>query len=275
MKTAVCCIIKKENNYIREWAEWYKNIGFTNILLYDNNDIDGEQPSEVLRDLIESCFIKLIDCRGKSGYHQKAYQECYDTFSNDYDWIAFFDADEFFEIDTTKYSNVSDFFSDKIFENADLIRVSWKHFDDNDQVRVVNENYAVRERFTREVPKSYIENYWTKGIVRGGIEGLQVSMARDGAHMNGIPQIKHAVNCRGQVVNNERINNGLCWDNAWLCHYRFKTIEEYVTHKKARGWTVLGYSKEFVNNLFNMDKFFTINKKTQEKVDLYNELIKQ
>jgi hypothetical protein len=42
MKTLLCCIGKGENKYAREFVEHYKNIGVTNICLYDNNDDDGE-----------------------------------------------------------------------------------------------------------------------------------------------------------------------------------------------------------------------------------------
>ena len=41
LKASVCCIGKRENLYIREFVEWYKNLGFYHIYLYDNNDIDG------------------------------------------------------------------------------------------------------------------------------------------------------------------------------------------------------------------------------------------
>lgn len=37
MRTSVVCIARIENHYIREWVEHYKSIGFTNVILYDNN----------------------------------------------------------------------------------------------------------------------------------------------------------------------------------------------------------------------------------------------
>ena len=43
LKTLVCGIAKLENNYIREWVEHYKKLGFTNVVIYDNNDPDGER----------------------------------------------------------------------------------------------------------------------------------------------------------------------------------------------------------------------------------------
>ena len=37
----LCCIGKNENRYAREFVEWYKNLGFSKIIIYDNNDTDG------------------------------------------------------------------------------------------------------------------------------------------------------------------------------------------------------------------------------------------
>ena len=64
-KVLLCCIGKMENNYIREFVEYYKTIGFDNICLYDNNDIDGEHFEDVIGNYIDSGFVILKDWRGK------------------------------------------------------------------------------------------------------------------------------------------------------------------------------------------------------------------
>ena len=60
MKIALCAIAKNENLYIREWVEYYMKLGFSNIILYDNNNINGECFEEVINDYIESGFVKII-----------------------------------------------------------------------------------------------------------------------------------------------------------------------------------------------------------------------
>jgi len=50
-----------ENNYIREFVEHHKSIGFDNIVLYDNNDIDGEHFEDVISDYINSGYVILKD----------------------------------------------------------------------------------------------------------------------------------------------------------------------------------------------------------------------
>ena len=64
-KIANCVPIKNENKYLREFVEFYKNIGYDNIILYDNNDINGEYPQEVINDYIEDGFVIYNNVRGE------------------------------------------------------------------------------------------------------------------------------------------------------------------------------------------------------------------
>ena len=47
-KVCICTLGKKENMYIKEYAEHYKALGIDKIFLYDNNDIDDESFENVL-----------------------------------------------------------------------------------------------------------------------------------------------------------------------------------------------------------------------------------
>lgn len=37
MKTLLCCIARKANQYILEYIEYYKQLGFSHIVIYYNN----------------------------------------------------------------------------------------------------------------------------------------------------------------------------------------------------------------------------------------------
>ena len=84
-----------------------KKIGVTNICLFDNNDKNGESFSDVIGDYIESGFVIVKDVRGESKMQIPCYQTCYDEYNKKYDWIGFFDADEFLEIEE---GTIEDFF---------------------------------------------------------------------------------------------------------------------------------------------------------------------
>ncbi len=46
-----------ENDYIRFFVEYYKNLHFDKIFIYDNNDIDGEKFEDVINDYIQSILL--------------------------------------------------------------------------------------------------------------------------------------------------------------------------------------------------------------------------
>ncbi len=41
-RIALCCIAKMENDYIRFFVEYYQRLHFDKVIIYDNNDPDGE-----------------------------------------------------------------------------------------------------------------------------------------------------------------------------------------------------------------------------------------
>ena len=49
-----------------------------------------------------------------------------------YDWIAFFDIDEFLDLDSKYNSNVKNFLNEPMFNHCNCIRVCWQNYDDND-----------------------------------------------------------------------------------------------------------------------------------------------
>lgn len=59
MKVLLCCCVKCENRYIREWVLHYRQLGFDNIVIYDNNDIGGERLEDVIGDQISDGFVIL------------------------------------------------------------------------------------------------------------------------------------------------------------------------------------------------------------------------
>lgn len=268
MKTAVMAIAKLENNYVREWVEHYLKLGFTNVIIYDNNDPDGEHFEEVIGDYIKSGFAILEDFRGLYPGHSqaRAYQAGYDKYGKNYDWIAYFDIDEFLMLNDSFDNNIENYLSMDCFNGKDLIRVSWREFGDNGHVRVENNDYSLVERFKEPFR---FQRKWTKAIVKGGIENLNIPKHGDGqAHLVRIHEIKAAVDANGAPTRNDSIRGGCGYELAALNHYSLKTIEEFVLNKRKKG-----YCEGSNPNINDASYFFTHNERTKEKEDLYNELI--
>ena len=258
MNTLICCIAKNENKYIREWVEWYKKIGVTNICLFDNNDTNGESFSDVIGDYIGSGFVIVKDVRGMEKMQIPCYQICYNEYNKKYDWIGFFDADEFLEIEE---GTIEDFLNKDIYKNAEGIRVCWKNYDDNDLIKVEGDNYSIN-RFTRIMDENSIENKISKIILKGGLSNIEFYPHPGGEH--GILIKCKVVDCYGRPHNNSSfLLSQRIWANAWLNHYRYKTLEEFATIKIKRGYPNMG--EESAKKMLNFDSFWTYNKKTKEK----------
>ena len=98
IKVLLCTVGKEENKYIIEFINHYKKLKIDKIILYDNNDINGENFKDILSKEISNNFVKIINYRGFKLPQIKALVDCYNNYNNYYDWIAFYDIDEFLEI---------------------------------------------------------------------------------------------------------------------------------------------------------------------------------
>ena len=275
MRVLLCAICKLENRYIREWIEYHKDLGFDNIVLYDNNDIDGERFEEVIADYIQTGYVIIRNKRGLKYIQIDTYNECYREFHYYYDWIGFWDIDEFLEFEKVK--TIQEFLGQNIFSGQRWVRFCWKQYTDNNIVRV-DGDYSVK-RFTEVLTREYCDNNGIpfsdflgasaqcKSIVKTDVEEFKITSGH--VYMPTIP----AVNAVGQMCFNDGVWIGTkeVWEGAWLNHYRFKTIEEYVLSKMVRLWPT-DYKNGGKDGL-TLDFFFEYNKRTPEIVEYANSLL--
>ena len=142
MKFGVCAIIKNENLYLREWVEHYINLGFDKIILYDNNEPNGEYPGLVIQDYIDNGYVDVINYRYILGYTNNfsfslspqisAYNDCLEKYKNDLDWIAFFDVDEFLEL--IKVKNIHQQFEDVDYSKFNCVVLFWRFYGSPDTI---------------------------------------------------------------------------------------------------------------------------------------------
>lgn len=264
-KVLLCAIGKLENDYILEWVEHYKSYHFDNICLYDNNDIDGERFEDVIQQHIDDGFVIMRDVRGKQTYQISSYNMCYDEFKDKYEFIAFFDIDEFIRLSPKYCNDIHNFVSDKMFSRFNMIRICWENFDDNGHTCVVDGNYSI-SRFTHHTNG----NNQSKAIIRTTVPKLNTTSP----HILSDKTKFFPCNAVGKKCSLEILmKEGTTIMNANLSHYRFKTIEEYVTKKMVRLWPT-----KYCNNgkgKLNLDFFFQYNKKTPEKVECARRLMEK
>lgn len=258
----LCCIGKNENKYAREFVEWYKNLGFSKIILYDNNDLDGERFNEVIGDYIQDGFVETVDFRGRKICQLQAYSHCSRTFGNQCDWIAFFDMDEFLELKDA--GSVNEYLSDPVFENFGIIHINWKCFTDNGHLEYSPEPLNIR--FTTPAPIDILnirekepENHFCKSFVRGSAAPYLWWLRT--AHTP-YPNVIRCCNNAGNPCNSEKPYCDIDYSCAWLRHYTTKSTQEYL-QKLERGYPDHKMTEEEIRSLIEV--YFGINEDTPEK----------
>lgn len=263
-RIALCCIAKMENDYIRFFVEYYQRLHFDKVIIYDNNDPDGEKFEDVINDYIQSGFVKIIDFRGRKVVQLSAYQNCYDRFNKQYDWIAFFDVDEFLTFSDGS-DDIHDFLNQEKFLPYQLIHINWKVYGDNEML----DNYGgnVIDRFVEPLPYDtkmlYIdipEDNQIKSIVRGGLSYVKWKKNPHTPTIVGY----YCCNPLGESVSANSPFLDYDFSVAFIRHYSTKTIGEWVKNKMKRGYP--DKTDECWKKRLNLDFFFRYNKKTEEKL---------
>jgi hypothetical protein len=205
MKVALCCIAKNEDKYIEEWLQYNLYLGFDHIFLYQN-DWDY---------LIDCPLITRIQIDG-IGRQEEAYNHFLKTYKDDYDWVAFFDIDEFLVL--KQHKDIKQFLLEYI--EYDGVGINWYLFGDNGN-KEPNENYSVLERFTKRSKK--MDDH-IKSIVKTNIKAIY------GTHSpHKLPIVDTKKN---KIVG--PFNKNATDEIAQLNHYFTKTWIEWQ-YKKNRG----------------------------------------
>ena len=135
IKICLCTVGKEENKYIIEFVEHYQRYGIDKIFLYDNNYINGEIFDLILTKYITIGFLEIINKRGYIGKQLSMLQECYEKNYKIYDWLLFFDIDEYIHLQ--KYQNIKYFLINKKFDKCQSIYLNWKIHTDNNLIYYV------------------------------------------------------------------------------------------------------------------------------------------
>jgi hypothetical protein len=116
MRTALVCIAKNEDYYLEEWINYNLKLGFDHIFIYMNDwRTDFEHPN-VTKIPFDGPVKQLI-----------AYNSFRVTYKDQYDWVAYFDCDEFLCL--KKHKNIKELI--KVYQNSNAIAINWFFFGSN------------------------------------------------------------------------------------------------------------------------------------------------
>lgn len=248
LSVCLCAIVKDEENYLREWLDYYRSIGVDHFVLYDNGC-----------DIEPAPDIEIIDYRDRTCCQIDAYNDCYARLGKQFDWFFFLDADEFLWTEQP----LKVFLSDHKFSNFDGIKVNWMNMTDNGHIRVVNGDYS-RNRFTEHSPILFPWNFQIKTLIRGGLDihyGTSCHHPVDPVRLCDV---------KGRPALNKNRNATVIWVIAHIKHYRYRTVEEFAM-KHKRGYPDMPL--EQARKKISINNFFLLNKKTAEKLAVLYDLI--
>lgn len=265
LKVCLCTIGKKENLYAYEFVEHYKKIGYDKIFIYDNNDIGDEKFEDVLNKQISNNFVEIVNYRGYRSKRQspqsKAFIDCYEKNKNNYDWLSFFDFDEFLELKRNK--NIKEDLSNKKFKKCANIKINWLMFTDNDLLYY--ENITLQKRFATPRLHDNI-NLIIKSTVRGN---LKFNYWRSMNNPHSSSNYLTACDSNGNITDPTKFySSSINYEISYLKHYSTKTIEEYCNKiKRGRADLLVKLDNKTLEYYFNY--FFERNKKTKKKIDYF------
>ena len=234
-------------------------MGFSHIFIYDNNASDYESVENCIDSNIKDkiTIFKEYQNISKRGLQMEIYNKFYSEYSNEYDWIAFFDVDEFL----TGVENINSFLDQDKFNDYCQIIIKWRLFGDDDIIER-DESIPVFEFFKKENTTSPINlRNSVKCIVRGksDIEFLNVHWAKGknaGCLPSGKPLISNAFYVTDSMYQDETV---------FLNHYRTKTLSEFIKYKLIRGdWVFMG-------TFYSLNYYWEQNEQTDEKLKWLDE----
>lgn len=268
LKICLCVIAKNENLYIREFVEHYKKIGYNNIFIYDNNEKNGEHFEEVINDYIKNNFVKIVNFRERNtsiGPQFEAYRDCFQRNNKYYDWLSFYDVDEFLELNE-KYKTIQDFLNDKIFKNCQVIKINWFMYLNKENLYY--ENKPIQERI-KSFKYNDSSNKHIKSTVKGNL-GVNYWKKAPTAHSSSL----NITSCSssGKKINfDSPYNEPPDYTNAKLNHYYYKSFEEFcIKIKKGRVSLPRKTRNENIKKLYKI--IYLQIKDNDEKKNIFNRI---
>lgn len=134
IKIALCCIALNEIKYISEFIRYNLCLGFSTIFIYDNS------PENELN-FLESDSVVVIHFPGAQR-QLGAYNDFIYTKSSEFDYVAFFDCDEFLVLNSVTLSDLC-----LRYVKDGALGVNWYFFGNNN--KETYDNKPVLERFTK------------------------------------------------------------------------------------------------------------------------------
>ena len=249
MKVALCVQVKLENNYIREWIEYHQKLGFDNIIIYDNNDAQGEKLEDVINDYIKSNYVIIDNSHMNLKFIQiDSYNKCINTYRNNYDWMCFIDLDEYIYIQN--FNTIQEFLlSNHKFENFDSIALQWVTYKDNGYIEVSSHNVLKNFDNQFNITNDFSMQSLFKTIINCNSTKRYENLYFGDAHKLANPDIK-LCDTDGNYLYflNSTIQPNI--NHIYIKHFITKSLSEFINQKISRGIYWQKYENSEIYDLY-------------------------
>lgn len=260
-KVIVVMIVKNEMRYLREFVEYHLALGFDQIVIGDNNDLDGETYDDLLGDLIAEDKVVIVNLRGKEGVQKIFYNAIKEHIK--YEWAAFIDTDEFItfsEIGKRIFgNNIKNFLASRSYVTA--YKLNWRIYGDNGHIEY--EDKPVLERFPEPLDEKvtfhykFPENYHVKSILHWS-EPVHFTN-----NPHGVNECEHYYTPAGVKVPGGPFCELLEYSILYVRHYYTKSLQEWCENKLGRSYA--DYLRSDKVDYYPLKDYFIYNRWTKEK----------
>jgi glycosyltransferase involved in cell wall biosynthesis len=159
MNSAICVIVKNEAELISEWITHHSLIGFKSFIIIDDNSVD--RTVDIALSLKSHIDIRVMKyTQDGKGLQKNEYLDICRAHADEFDWIAFIDADEF--ITLGDYDSIDGLLKDR--KDSDAIAIPWLMYGSSGHISkpegLILESYQYRSEY------SFGPNRHVKSIVR-------------------------------------------------------------------------------------------------------------
>lgn len=241
---AIVAIFRNEKDYILEWISWHKSQGIENFIIFNNESDDGT--TELLKRLARQKLIKFHQIPRQENAQIKAYNQAIQTYKNQFEILAFIDADEFIvPTDESKaIEHLKNIFKDK---NVGAVGINWRVFGTNYH-KTQPEGLVIRN-YTLAANDHQLRNHFIKSIYRPvAIEKIYAHRAiikSNYRYINTAQQeliFSHPKSLPTPTKNNQTsgVSAKVCNNKIRIHHYALKSEEEFIQKKRNKGDAIFG-----------------------------------
>ena len=245
MKFAICCQIKDERRYVKEFVDYHLSIGFDDIYFYEDygsvshKDIFIDNPHVHIYTIEDIGIPNFSSTQTQKSLYNNLLKNFKDT--NYYDWIAFIDVDEFITFE--EGYNLEKLVNE--YKDYAGIWLAWKMYNANGHIKRPEGN--VMDAYKNPINEKPYQ------IVDGG-NGAKCMWNKKS--LVNISKAKNwwTIHCIGDgcdIDYNTNMYLPKIYKKAWINHYFTKSWEDYCDRILNRG--------NMNNSIRSFDQFFKQN----------------